>query len=373
MKKQPQLDNLAKCQNLANNNFLELRKHFKIKKAWDFGHHLYIATDKGSNYAYITTNPVDRLINSNHHPETLKDTTYIIGPDNSNRIVCFQWKHRYDSQNPLSDTRKVLVEKMRHEPYTDWDKSNPKWALYNAELAAFLKDNLVTQCLDKCRAKGNQNSAAQSARAKHSRTSQYQVELDFCNEYGRTVDIKDSILDAYRIAMTYGYNKHRQTFWRDLKAGKTIELDVFKGQPTLTKNGKTYMKKTETSLYIKLLPQAGCVTQPVNRLMSSINNYSDNIEKTLNKNNNPILDGLCNITREPSAPKCNNEKASGGSSEPANRAEQLKKDRIWFNSPDNLEARDYDWMPDCKRKRWDANNCFTFEEWKKQSYITTGE
>ena len=298
MKKQPQLDNLAKCQNLVNNNFLELRKHFKeFRKEWNPGQHLFVRTDKGANYAYITANPVDRLINSNHHPEDLKNTTYIIGPDNHDRIVCFQWGDRYNYD------RTVLVEKMRHGPYTDWDRNNPKWAIYNSEFAAFLKDNLVTQCLDKCRAKGNQNSAAQSKRAKHSRTSQYQVELDFCNQYGSKIDIKGSILDAYKIAVSYGYNKHRQTFWRGLKAGKTIELDVFKGQPTLTKNGKTYMKKTETSLYIKLLPQAGCVTQPVNsNNIDSINNYS-NVEKTLNKNNNFILDGLCNITQEPSAQK----------------------------------------------------------------------
>ena len=107
-KLKPQLDNLAKCQNLANNNYLELRKFFdiEIRKDWQPGHHLLVKrTNNGktvSNYVYITANPVDRLINSNHVPETIKPDTYIVGPDNNNALVIFQWKHKLESQSPDS-------------------------------------------------------------------------------------------------------------------------------------------------------------------------------------------------------------------------------------------------------------------------------
>jgi len=377
MKNKPQLDNLAKCQNLVNNNYLELRKFFdvEIRKDWDFGRHLLVKrTHNGNtvaNYVYITANPVDRLINSNHAPEAIKPDTYIVGPDNNNSLVIFQWKHKLESQYPDSGKRIILIEQIRTTPYV-WDKSLSKlWAdTYKGNLAEFLKDNLVTQCLDKSRAKGNQNSKAQSKRAKHPRTSQYQVNLEFINPKAPgsgIVSESKSMLEAYKIAVTYGYDRNYKYFQRALKAGKAIIVDYTGGTPIVGKNGKRYIKKDDCALYCSLvnpvlfnsnLAKPVVFTQPVNS-----NTINTTLNKdTLNLNENFLLDGLCKHNLEPAAQNTITKKDE--QPETLSRAEILANDRLLYNV--NTSEQYKDWYNHCTEKKWDAEMCWTWEEWQNK-------
>ena len=243
MKKSPQLDNLIKVQQQINNNVKVLLDFFdsSLEKQWTSQQHLLVQKKVNGTISkpisVVWTTNIRTYINDQNHE--LPSGTYLMGDDNGD-IVILRWSDRFN------EFRWKIIGKMRYEPY-DYDVKD-----YRMCIATFFKTNLVTQCLEQSRKLGNQrsnqNSAAQSARAKAPRTG-LKVMIEFDNANGYKQEAK-SILEAYRIIMAYNDNllakdKNKmglKAFKKDVAAGKTLEFKC------TSKN-----KKSPFTVYVSLL------------------------------------------------------------------------------------------------------------------------
>jgi hypothetical protein len=219
--KQYQFIELDNCNRIANEAARFLLSYYdSCKKNWQKEcNHLLVRKSNETKNIYITSN-----------------LSYLINVDEGRRKLIID-KHRL-ILTQLDTFNFKLVENGVDHYITlyknEYEFDNVKYPYTYSNktgidsLSFFLNGSLEAQAKNLTRKigsingnkKSNQNSAAQRARCK-----KIPVKLVFQNPEGYKEDIKDSMLDGYKIAASYGLKDSFMTFTRNLKAGKTIRVD----------------------------------------------------------------------------------------------------------------------------------------------------
>jgi hypothetical protein len=237
-----------------------------VRKDWQPGHHV-IFKPKGSNSTvklYCTHSPsFKNTENSDHYIERIDGNTLIMDlSNNEERTVVFYYK-RYRN-NPLEYTYITIDDdsftvKTSHNCYTsNYAESPIKYPLLfqNSKKKHYWQERTELECFRKCSLVALEKLWFKNNKELKSKGGKQGIKakLIFDNAGGFVEDIKDNLLDAYKIAITYGFKGVYKTFYRQmiaLKNGACLCLSHPNGKSSLecylldeVHNYKTYIENS---------------------------------------------------------------------------------------------------------------------------------
>jgi hypothetical protein len=337
--KQYQFKELDRCDNIANEAARFLFSLFpEVEKNWQPGQcHLMVFSSKESKHfnIYVTAN-LHGLMNGNDGKWAnicTNDRLVLAKTDDFNFIL----KRPMHKQTYKISLKKdcFLIDGEKREYSYKKDCSNP----YNKDLSYFLRTSLEAQAKlrtapigrKKGTQKSNQNHAAQQQR--NGRAEKVRIEFD--NPHGYKEDVKDSIRDAYAIALVkYGYNQSFMNFCRRLRKGP-VEV-----------NSSQFLGKITCSLVV--------VTTRYNNKYIYIGEEQNSEDSDLNKNSLKIIAG------------CNNPKPAPQEKMINSTPQELKSAVFDDGKLSPAAMREYSmYVRDCGIAENGESYALSYEEWEK--------